>query len=1273
MAYNSLKSDLFGIKINLFYRLIMLQIGITYNPSINLFYSSSNQTSLLLTELFKQLGYNVSLVNSKNTDIEWWSDYPKIEGVTLTKLYQTTGLDYLIDVDGFIHPTSRKNVAKHSIVFLRSFIQFSEMDNSVYPEKSYTPRSYEGVSEIWCWDILNPAETLPSIQTLYPCPIKTVPFTWSPQIASHYSNIHTTKYNSNTRWTIHITEKNNDNSSSSIIPLVAIRELVLNNVINAEYKCHNMERIIENKFLKENVLNNIEIDKIHMEFAKKIPYYELLTTENNVVFSHSRFTPLRIGLLNVIWLGIPLIHNSPVIHSIHPELEKMFYFGNEITGISRTFKQFTADPTIFYKALNEIQQNIMTKWSIASNINTWRKICGRTFSAVLPLQSININVMQQQQHITHVPQSQITIAFCDFWPGFNFGTNFIIDALSNTITTLQPSIKVIGVNYIDINYSPDVVIFGPYSNNWKNIPAAIPKVFFTGENWPVPQDESIKLFLTPLRNEDDKHIRLPTWMTFIDWFTNSTDLPEKCEDNPIRLPIHFATTSHPIPFNKRTNFCGFVVSNPICGMRNDTFNTINEYKHVNSGGSLYNNIGGQLSIKYPGGGCGDISKYKFFSNHKFTISFENSQASGYITEKVLHAKMAGCIPLYWGDINTDSDFVPGSIVNLSQFTNPVHVLTVLKKLEDNPEACDIISSTPILNEEKKQNALDIINKIAKKILHICGVLKEPYNLPTRIAKIFVINLDTRKDRWDNLLKAEPYLEPIISRVAAVNGKNLQMSALIYKLFKNNKFNWKKSVIGCSLSHINIWSKIINDPGDYFLILEDDVRFNTNWNTLWSNYANTIPDDAELLYLGGILPPNKKGISSVLEPVNEYWGRIKPNTLFSSTPLPIFHFCAYSYILTKKGANKLMEYIIQSNNKVFAECDHFISHPLVGLKKYIANPLLSYCFQEEDPVYINSQFNDLHREDKFDSDICNNNVCFTQTDLEPFIQPINNKITIYYHNTQEIISELFEYYWLQDIFTDYTLKPLINSNATVKDGTWFFVQRPYSEFWNNYFIILNDKGINFKVLHLSDEFMTDNISFYTLPTCKGVIRNYWRNDVPNLPHIITIPLGYHHKGINSKSFIQRELIWSFHGTSWFDRTTHLENIISFVPHICHFTDQWNSPNMTGRDKYLSDLSNSKFCPIPKGNNIETFRLYEALEQGTIPIYVRIPYDDIFWNILSNKLELINIESWDKARQFIKNLINNPDDAENYRMKISEKWKIWKSEIKAVCFSITQVPL
>eukprot|EP01041_Mallomonas_annulata_P006486 gene6486-13091_t len=51
-----------------------------------------------------------------------------------------------------------------------------------------------------------------------------------------------------------------------------------------------------------------------------------------------------------------------------------------------------------------------------------------------------------------------------------------------------------------------------------------------------------------------------------------------------------------------------------------------------------------------------------------------------------------------------------------------------------------------------------------------------------------------------------------------------------------------------------------------------------------------------------------------------------------------------------------------------------------------------------------------------------------------------------------------------------------------------------------------------------------------------------------------------------------------------------------------------------DEYIKVMSNSVFSPCPGGNNPETFRHYEALELGTIPLFVRPVAErdfTIFW--------------------------------------------------------------
>ena len=1118
----------------------MFRIGITYSIE-----SGLTQTARTLSELFKKLGYETQLI-----DIYYDSH---------TKLHEISGLDLLIDIDGLI-PEYRTRLAKKTVIFLRNFIQFAELDHSVYPEIPYVHKDYH-VHEIWCWDILNPIETLDSVQALFPCPIKTVPFTWSPPMET-YTGVYTN--------CVHISEKG-DNTSSPVLPLVAIREL---SKLDLTFTVH-MDK--ENRFLKENILDNIEIDTFPVTFADKEPYH----TMSGIILSHSRFVPIRIGLLNAIWFGIPVIHNSPILKTI---LDGMFYSSNSISEMYDVCKRFLSNPV---QDLPRIRQSILTKWGIDAHLSEWKTI----LENVLPPSPIP----PPSSSISSSSPSLI-IAFSDMWPGFNYNTNFIMDALRHTST-----ISMKGMKY-DPLHVPHILLFGPYSQVWKSAPTSIPKVFFSCENWGEFTDH-VSLYITSVK----KDIHIPTWMTFIDWFSGSTVLPES-EDNPIRIPLHFATTSHPISFEQREKFCGFVVSNPICTFRNEVFHAVHRYKHVDSGGALYNNIGGQLALTYPGGGCGDISKHHFFKEHRFTLSFENSQAPGYITEKVLHSKMAGCVPIYWGD---KDDFVPGSIVNISHIKDPDKIVEIIKKLEENPTLCSKIASLPLLDESRVQKALGMIKNMATKILELAFI--------PHIDKVFLINLDSRPDRLAGL-------EPLpMTRVPAVNGKTLRMNDMIYNLFKHNTFGWKKSVIGCSLSHISIWTSILKETGTHFLILEDDVRFTKGWKKDWSQYAPYIPEDADILYIGGVLPPNKGVLPLCLAPVNKYWSRIKPNTYFSSTPMPIFHFCTYSYIISKKGAQKLLQYLYESEKKSFCAVDHLLG--CVGLTTYVSNSLLCYCFQENDPHYMMSQFNDSPK--LFDSDIYNNTERF---------------IIIYTMDTP------YEQLWLREIFGEIYFESL---PLHPTPNSWFIVQRPYLEIYNEYFKQLT---CDFNVIHLSDELCIDDISFYRLPNCK-VFRNYIRN-ITNATNVTTIPLGFHYKGKN-RPFADREYVWSFHGTNWFHRKETLETLSEFK-HSCHFTPEWNHSTMTKEDTYLEILENSMFCPVLRGNNFETFRLYECLEAGTIPLYIRNEGDDLFWSFIS-KLGLLSIT--DNIVGVIRDFIKNPSKAETYRQTLMKQWDIWKCEIKS----------
>jgi GR25 family glycosyltransferase involved in LPS biosynthesis len=320
-------------------------------------------------------------------------------------------------------------------------------------------------------------------------------------------------------------------------------------------------------------------------------------------------------------------------------------------------------------------------------------------------------------------------------------------------------------------------------------------------------------------------------------------------------------------------------------------------------------------------------------------------------------------------------------------TDASKIVDIMKKLEANPAMCEKIAATPLLNEQKKLAALQTISAMSKRLLQL-ATQKQQQTQPTVLAidKTYMINLDTRSDRLESFRKTHPDIP--FTRISAVYGKTLQMSDTLYKLCKHNTFQWKKSVIACGLSHISVWNKIVQGDATYTLIIEDDVRFSPDWRL----YIKDIPADADLLYLGGALPSNRCVLPDALEKVNEYWSKIKPNLFFSREPLPLFHFCAYSYLLTKRGAQKLLDYLEHSVDKFCIPVDHLIGHPLIGLTKYVANTLLTTCFQEEDQQYNTAEFNELQTEKKFDSDIYNYTECF---DVSVTIYYLSNDTPILY--------------------------------------------------------------------------------------------------------------------------------------------------------------------------------------------------------------------------------------------------------------------------------------
>lgn len=216
----------------------------------------------------------------------------------------------------------------------------------------------------------------------------------------------------------------------------------------------------------------------------------------------------------------------------------------------------------------------------------------------------------------------IRLGFAGFWDSFDPRDNFLTRLLETRWR-------------VELCDEPDFLIhscIGRRRHDHRRYDCV--RIFYTGENV-APDWYSTDWAFTFEYTDHPRHFRLPHWPFYID---------------PPRLVKPSVTAASGPPdieafLASRPRFCGFVVSNPLCKTRNEFFRRLSKYKRVDSGGKLFNNVGGRVP-----------DKQAFLEECRFTIAFENESHPGYTSEKVAEPMLVSTIPIYWGDPLVGNDF-----------------------------------------------------------------------------------------------------------------------------------------------------------------------------------------------------------------------------------------------------------------------------------------------------------------------------------------------------------------------------------------------------------------------------------------------------------------------------------------------------------------------------------------------------------------------------------------------------------------------------------------
>ena len=1738
-----------------------MKVAISAQMQFSLFSGGAGGISLAVADVFKHLGHEVWLVNT-NTETTWWDDCSTLKSnweksiVSLREVLQGTlpgdgkKFDLFLEIDKpcFAQKEDRVSVAEKCVWLARKSPIFHDIEASLFPFDS-SVRCYEGLTAVWIFDLSCTDDDQSYLECLCKCPVQVVPYLWSPVVVeSHRKEQNAPEWLQVTEamgkenpWKVHICETNNSSKSSLTIPLVILKDIKKRGGFPVtQWIAHNADHVNRSDFFKNNVKAHCEIQDLSGSLAGRQRIIDWVFDPKSCILSHMRFSQIRPFLLDAVWCGIPIVHNSPWLKDLSGTgYDELYYPDNEIVAGGKALlaleDQWKSRRGIFsIECRNKARQEILLRLTPYSV-----QICDKYKEALAKLQCVPTVVHTSPVSTNKAPIRTLTVLFTDMWDDFNTEYNMFTLMLNEAGRHLDTPIRVKGRSLQTIGKDAvDLCIFGPFGESWTSLPTTIPKVHYTGENSKILMADGIKLNIGYQHTDfkDQEYLRIPLWMLEIDWF----GCDKQRIVNPKPLPIDRCTQVYKDEMDRK-KFCAFVVSNPCNPVRNNSFLWLSNYKRVDAAGRLFNNVGDAI-FAGRGGGGGELKKFEFLKDYKFCLAYENSSSQGYTTEKFLHAKAAGCIPIYWGDPKVERDFDKAGFIDARNIQSEQQLIEAVREIDENPELYEKMFSVPALDESRRDLVRRTLSECARRLLvlatnstaglekiprflgaandaeaaalaeireqeeeeplqprvvarpplvkeakqhrpiqsivvvsyatkkflpslhqwavaiqvqrndpsisieghvwlgedvdantgaelqknfhwiqfhrlpsdlgiagfpdlweaghfawklwilhsvnqqremkgklilyldsgvfmcrwpqeylHIANengmcMLEDPretnkkwchptfcsrlavseselghhqvwagamafvagHRVPTECFKqawkwgkvrdvivgekwegfrdgqpyghrhdqsilsilsgrmgiprfpmdtiycdeslrrtfmtkkafyvhrgaftvhkeflkniddCYVINLDRRKDRLEKLLATTPELNNRLQRIPAVDGKTLQLTPAIARLFRPHDFGWKKPVMGCALSHLGVWWQLANERDDInsYLILEDDVKFAPDWEKRWKEAAESLPEGWDVIYFGGILPPNRDGFETAKEKVNQYFSRVAPNSVFGQNPPNrYFHWCNYSYVLSKQGARKVLE-VLKLKDGFWTSGDHMICNLVGVLNMYFLDPLASGCYQDDDQKYKESIFNDFNRIDGFDSDLWNNNDRFEEADAnalakmeipldipkalldaklcapieevspveeskvgnepiesakqhlvasitdsedphwktvvgivqnEDYIQgrefaffmiekwapiwwkrseddfkalakiltngspagspprdviktwiqkirvesevcPEKGQILIDALKTlceispltclpptpgkhrfvalkeQDLRAEaLYEAKWIQELLgpkQSFVIESIDSSAPPPQDIPIIVAQRPYWNLWLEVLTKWKQAGAKFYILHLSDEGTVDPLIPYGWDECLGVIRMYWRDELEMYgDKVIVIPLGYHWSKGNpgvmnpeeqSPRLPFREYVWSFMGTDWNGRRDKMKNLTLIQPHKLQWFSEWNDPEMVKEEEYLNILLNSRFVPTPGGVNPETYRFYESLECGCIPLYIREEGDDLLVNNHYKKwLPIVNLPTWDHAAAFMYELSNNIEMLEQYRHNLLAGYAAWKQDLQ-----------
>ena len=242
-------------------------------------------------------------------------------------------------------------------------------------------------------------------------------------------------------------------------------------------------------------------------------------------------------------------------------------------------------------------------------------------------------------------------------------------------------------------------------------------------------------------------------------------------------------------------------------------------------------------------------------------------------------------------------------------------------------------------------------------------------------------------------------------------------------------------------------------------------------------------------------------------------------------------------------------------------------------------------------------------------------------------------------------------WIYEILKEIDYEIIKNENDLKKEDILIVIDSSIEEKTNLY-MKLNFSCSKIFLFHLGDETGNRDLS-QVYKNCSFVWRSFCFNKFFSNKNVQCIPIGYK-SGIINKNKENRKYKWAFTGTPHkSSRHDLLFQFSKIEPFFCHKTQKFDQ-KIISTPEMNEVLSSTEFIPCPNGFfHPETYRVYEALESGCIPI-VENAYN--YYERLFPNNPFIKIDIWNEAKPIINGWEN--DQIKKKREECVNWWNNYK---------------